>query len=764
MNFLERRAKAFLKTGSLSETASGSMREAIHRDLAAQNDGAEVLTLTFEEQSKLGAQGWVLFSENEVIKAPVTESDIPYIEQEYRVLKHLETRSLPVPKPTSLGQNVFFFGMSRVRGVELTKLVSSFSELKNGAEKTREQLASVASGIADFMKDFGAAFSKQEAESFLDGKHYGMSAVDPEETLKLFENPGLKQALANDWAETQLLMKEYASRTRFRKRVAFHSDLRQQNIFITPDQSKLLSVIDLGIISYGFPEVGLVLNPQLISPLESYLLSCICDQYSEKTGEHVELKDVFSAQIMKLVNRAAEFESAGDINSRNSYIKNVRSLLKELKGLPQKEIVHFTPISAGHDAIIGEEPFIKEIIPITLRDDAFPKLVVLRWGGIGSKPSPIQAMSYRDGQYVDTTSRTFFMEAGNTLAARSAVVADFGGMPGIFIADHGLDAAPFPGAQNTFLHSIGGQLTNATHRLPQTKGFSHDVSAGIIDNTGGTAIFISNIGERLQPPQLLMTDAAGYFTDVSNRLPASLSALAQARYTASALIDVTGSSRADLVLGTMDAMAGPSLIYFNEGNGDFSQGTPIELPPSPLSPTEGLNSSAPGGPTVLSIKPIHLSSSKYADLVVVSTNGNYTAWAVQLLINDGTGHFTDETTIRFGAPIRGTGGWVKQVHIADLTGNGAPDIITQPNIGPNILPSQVFYNNGNGHFVLNQTIDNGSVYGVTLINNQPTLLVSDGHTIKLETVNSLHTSEQPGPHRNPTTGVFSNKSVRVFDR
>ena len=222
----------------------------------------------------------------------------------------------------------------------------------------------------------------------------------------------------------------------------------------------------------------------------------------------------------------------------------------------------------------GRDSFLQEIVPIELKGNPYPAPVLFRWRGNGSQPSPIQVLAHQNGRYVDTTDTAFFTAAGNTMAARNCVVADFRGCPGIFIADQRLIIRHSPALITLLLSTPDGHLIKATATLPQAPGFSHDVSAGMIGDNSNVAIFInnvSNIEEGLQPPQLLMSNEESRFNDISSRLPPTLINRSATRYTASALVDLRGHGRADLVLGTMDAMSGASIIYLNPGNGDFSQ-------------------------------------------------------------------------------------------------------------------------------------------------------------------------------------------------
>ena len=109
------------------------------------------------------------------------------------------------------------------------------------------------------------------------------------------------------------------------------------------------------------------------------------------------------------------------------------------------------------------------------------------------------------------------------------------------------------------------------------------------------------------------------------------------------------------------------------------------------------------------------------------------------MINDGTGHFTDETASRLlGAPTSGVfpvgsglGGITWDIHafVDDLNGNG-PDIITEGRA----LPSQVFLNDGAGHFNLAYSLPytNGwQIEAVATIGGTPTLIESNFTSVQL---------------------------------
>jgi hypothetical protein len=74
------------------------------------------------------------------------------------------------------------------------------------------------------------------------------------------------------------------------------------------------------------------------------------------------------------------------------------------------------------------------------------------------------------GGFTDKTSQIISGPIPQTIHPRKIVIADFNGdgKPDIFIADHGYDVAPFPGAQSTLILSTpDGHYVDATANLPQ---------------------------------------------------------------------------------------------------------------------------------------------------------------------------------------------------------------------------------------------------------------------------------------------------------
>jgi len=390
--------------------------------------------------------------------------------------------------------------------------------------------------------------------------------------------------------------------------------------------------------------------------------------------------------------------------------------------------------------------YIEDIVPITLNQTGYPYLIILWAVSDGTESVPLQILGYDQtlNAYVDQTAQVIQGAVPQILNPRNFIVRNLNksGYPSILIANQGLDASPWPGATDTLLLSTSsGQLFDASSSLPQSLAYAHDVSSGIIAKNR-IGIFVNNIySSPMTPPYFLVDDFSGKFPDQRSLLPPAVinKFPYPAAYTSSALVDLMGRGLADLVLGQEDLIAGRSLVYLNPGNGNFSGVLPIYLPNSPLPDTAGLYSNTEIGPVILDIRPINSMSSKRSlaskitDLVVTSTTGNYEGYAFQILINDGTGHFKDRTTeLVSGAPSeqisQNPNYWVKRAWVVNV--NGVSDIVTESG-GDLSAPSQVFLNDGSGHFTLSTSVTGQSFANFAYIGGTPTLIETNYSTITL---------------------------------
>lgn len=308
------------------------------------------------------------------------------------------------------------------------------------------------------------------------------------------------------------------------------------------------------------------------------------------------------------------------------------------------------------------------------------------------------------GNFSDTPSALINTTPG-TVLSRVIIVADFNSdnTPDAFFTDWGYDAEPFPGGQNELILSTApGKFSNALQHLPQINDSTHFASSADVNGDGYLDILVNNAGGTIKP-YFLLGNGKGDFERNNTNLPAAAKSGygSYVVFTSSYLGDLNNDGYADLVLGTADAGAEKSLVALNDGTGDFSKNAPKPLTPNPLAPSPGLFPQYPNGGSVMDIRPINLNSDALPDLVVIWTNGNYTARYVQLLINKGNGTFEDQTAARLPQDPNNKDSWVSFVHTIDVNADGYTDLVLEVPFGDRQHP--IYLNDGQGRFSLTNT-------------------------------------------------------------
>lgn len=299
---------------------------------------------------------------------------------------------------------------------------------------------------------------------------------------------------------------------------------------------------------------------------------------------------------------------------------------------------------------------------------------------------PIQILlNAGGGNFVDGTAQVFSGPVPRTVFPRGVIVKDLNGdgVADVFIADHGYDAAPFPGAQNTLILSMpNGHYADASGNLPQQLDFTHSATAADIDGSGRVAIYSGNIwGQQEIGPQLLLNDGTGHFTISTGRLPPAQIDLNQNRYVSSLFVDVTDDGCVDLVLGGDQNTQ--SVVLKNDCQGHFSV-LANALPPKLFA--DGIT---------VDIKTMRLGNSGKPDLLLVTTHGApfYVGRAIQVLVNNGDGTFHDESASRVGLRDD-TGNWVVYAKPTLLDGDCQLDLFLQTNMQDHMI----FTSDGAGNF------------------------------------------------------------------
>lgn len=317
------------------------------------------------------------------------------------------------------------------------------------------------------------------------------------------------------------------------------------------------------------------------------------------------------------------------------------------------------------------------------------------------------------GNFTPASAAAFPTSTFKTVHPRKVLFADFNadGRTDMFVADHGWDANPFPGAQNRlYLSNAAGGFNDATSSLPQLSDFSHSAAAGDIDGDGDIDVFVANgYGSEGMPlSYMLINDGKGNFSQTRDNIPAQPGSVLDFtgknphHFPGATLADLNGDGLAELLIAadagsSFDALKN-SVVLWNQG-GKFSENAMTVLP-------------APAGMTThidLDIQKIDFNNDGRQDLIVAGTNGKpyYDGAFVQLLRNDGNNVFTDVTAgsmaagdARTSIPDTNTGNpWAMWVNVLDFNNDGVMDFAVEYN-GQSVKPSTplVWLNDGSGHF------------------------------------------------------------------
>jgi hypothetical protein len=296
------------------------------------------------------------------------------------------------------------------------------------------------------------------------------------------------------------------------------------------------------------------------------------------------------------------------------------------------------------------------------------------------------------GGFYDGDSELFDEAIPGTVLVREVVLADFNGdrRNDIFIADHGLDAPPEPGAENTLVLSTGSNtMEDSSGKWPDLVDYTHSAAAADIDGDGDIDLYVGNVwgATHEQPAIYLNADGNGTFVKTAGRLPYPLEDIDFGAFTTSEFVDVNNDNAPDLILGDAgDDLAGgrDSYVLLNDDSGNFSY-LENAMPEKPWSESD----------SALDIKAADIDHDGYQDLLVLFTRAEYRGWAIQLLLNNGDGTFRDETTKRLSLPTKNEA-WLAWVQFVDLDADGDLDIATIPSVGNK--NSHFFLNDGEGFF------------------------------------------------------------------
>ena len=261
----------------------------------------------------------------------------------------------------------------------------------------------------------------------------------------------------------------------------------------------------------------------------------------------------------------------------------------------------------------------------------------------------------------------------------------------ILFTDHGYDAPPFPGSTLKLFLSSSGKLVNSTSLLTTTASFYHQASFGDVNNDGKLDILVDALdsGAGKGGDTLFVSNGAGGFSQ--QMIQQFVLDNGNQTHTASAIVDINGDHKADLILGAWSNFTSPSRIMFADNNGVFSTNNFKNLPDSPVSMQ-----------CIVDIRPIDLNGDDKADLVLSVTGGAtdnyYKIGYIQLLVNNGDGTFRDETAQRLPSqPLtpETTQYWHHRIEVVDFNHDGKMDMYVNGAAGGE---EAIYLNNGTGTF------------------------------------------------------------------
>ncbi len=356
------------------------------------------------------------------------------------------------------------------------------------------------------------------------------------------------------------------------------------------------------------------------------------------------------------------------------------------------------PIRYNHFQLSTDIPQTQFIYYEDINKDGYTDLVLTGFTPInqarqGGRPG---AILLNNG---DNTFRAASGDRPNSEWVRELLVADFNGdgIPDLFMADHGWDAPPFPGFQNQLMLGTGSGFRNATNLLPVLDDFSHNAAAGDINKDGRVDILVANNagGDASKVSYFLINKGEAGFELDRTRLPAALKKISEPSTWAVEIADMDGDGFADLLVGRIENPGTlPSRIYWNPGNGDFSNAQVTHLP--------DMTRFAPNGEyAVIEIKAFDLNNDGARDIQISAYNRNYRGLGMQFLHNQGPGtrQFLDRTDVCFGGPTQDPDPardtpYFLRMH--DVNRDGFPELVAVDNRDPTTAATVILENSGGG--------------------------------------------------------------------
>jgi hypothetical protein len=352
---------------------------------------------------------------------------------------------------------------------------------------------------------------------------------------------------------------------------------------------------------------------------------------------------------------------------------------------------------------------------------------------------PIQILlNVGDGTLVDCTDELIAGATPHMQFTRDIIIEDFNGdsKPDVFFSNTGHeDVDPFVCEQNRLLLSgDDGKFHDVTStHLPQVVDFSHGSSAADVDNDGDVDIYVPNLGcASEQGPYLLKNDGNGVFEMVVEN-----NIVAWPNW--SDFVDVDNDGDSDLFVSIRKRVGDSepydhsfeSLVYINDGVGNFTKDNMLVLPPPTHQCVDDESKKTAGDSAVADIN-----QDGWMDIIPFYSTCVYPHF--QILVNNHDGTFTDETNQRIPAYETEQFGGHPTFHVRDFNGDQFADIFynTYKSDGTSRV-AFFFLNNGEGGFT---RLEVGS--GLDLFGPEMTVIDLNGDGI-LDLLHQYSTGWEP---------------------
>lgn len=335
--------------------------------------------------------------------------------------------------------------------------------------------------------------------------------------------------------------------------------------------------------------------------------------------------------------------------------------------------------------------------------------------------SQFSALKLTSAGQISDVSNTFLDQSQpGPVLSRKIVIGDFNhsGHLGFFSANTGPDTSPFGGELNSLFLWNNGMLMNNSASLPGFDAYTHTAAATGTNLLVGISPPYGYLGA-VDPPQYggpnvifkNGSQGAGYYAGPymlqnlgynNTSLPSTILPPGGDYVTEAEFLNASSSSCPDLVLGLN--IADSSVKYVpapTACNGNYSA--------SPIAVNAGIFGSQQT--ITLGLAAVPLTNSGRNDIIDVSTSQTpfYGIGKLQILVNNGNGQFTDDTSTRLPADegvsasdnqpeySGETEFWYRWVYTADLENRGCNDIVAWGGHGNTITGQQtIFLNNCDG--------------------------------------------------------------------